>query len=461
VLLAQRDEPLHPPQERTRVVLLGLDVDRLVVVLGIDHHRQDQALRVRAREAGVAIGAPLHGRAHAVAVAEEDVVAHGDLVAVVDDGRARHREQEAVEELHRAAVVAAEGSEAAADAEVDAHRLLVSVGAVHVVPLLVGDHLERELVVVAQEERPLAGAVDLRRLRHDVQDGEAILHVDRHVHPRHEREVEVHVALVALAEVGGGVLGPLVGFGEQHARLEARVHVRAQLAQELVGLRQVLAVRPLGLVEVRHGVEAHPVDAHAEPEVHHAQERLLHVGVLEVEVGLVRVEAVPEVLPRDGIPRPVRRLEVLEDDTRLAVPLGRVAPHVEAPLARAGGRAPGPLEPRVLIGGVVEHELGDHAQAALVRLVEEEAEVVERAELGVHVGVVGDVVAVVALGRGIERQEPQGRDAEVLQIVELGGEAAEIADAVAVGVIEGSDAHLVDDRVLVPVRIANGRLRPM
>jgi hypothetical protein len=81
--------------------------------------------------------------------------------------------------------------------------------------------------------------------------------------------VEVHVALVAVAEVGGGVLGPLVRLGQQHAILVARVDVGAQLLQEGVRLRQVLAVRALALVEVGHGVEPQPVDPHLEPEVDH------------------------------------------------------------------------------------------------------------------------------------------------------------------------------------------------
>ena len=34
-------------------------------------------------------------------------------------------------------------------------------------------------------------------------------------------KVEGHVALVAVAEVGDGVLGPLVGLGQQHAVREA------------------------------------------------------------------------------------------------------------------------------------------------------------------------------------------------------------------------------------------------
>ena len=217
VLLAQRDQPLRPPQQRVRVVLLRFDVDRLVVVLGVDDDRQDQPLRVGAREAGVAIGAPLHRRAHAVAIAEVDVVAHADLVAVVEDRRARQREQQAVQQLDLAPVVADQRRQPAADAEVDAHLAVVRVGAVHVVALFVGHHLQRQLVVVAQEQRPLAVRRDRRRLRQDVEDREAVLHVNRHEHPRHDREVEVHVALVAVAEVGGRVLGPLVRLGEQHA----------------------------------------------------------------------------------------------------------------------------------------------------------------------------------------------------------------------------------------------------
>jgi hypothetical protein len=41
-----------------------------------------------------------------------------------------------------------------------------------------------------------------------------------------------------------------------------------------------------------------------------------------------------------------------------------------------------------------------------------------------------------------------------VQVVEALGETAEIADAVAVAVVEGADAQLVDDRVLVPERLA-------
>ena len=143
----------------------------------------------------------------------------------------------------------------------------------HVVALFVGHHLERQLVVVPQEDRPLAGVRRSRRLRHDVDDRVAVLLLERHEDPRHQREVERHVTFVAVAEVRAHVGRPLIGLGQEHAVAVALVHRRAELLQHLVRLRQVLAVRALALDEVRHGVQPHAVDAHVEPEAHHLAHR--------------------------------------------------------------------------------------------------------------------------------------------------------------------------------------------
>ena len=97
---------------------------------------------------------------------------------------------------------------------------------------------------------------------------------------------------------------------------------RAQLAQELVRLGQVLAVGALALEEVGHRVEAQAVDAHVEPEVDDLEHRLAHARVVEVQVGLVGVEAVPVVRPWRPDPRSSWTLEVLEDDARVLVALG-------------------------------------------------------------------------------------------------------------------------------------------
>ena len=368
----------------------------MVALLGDE--RQVQAVRVRRREAGVAVRRPLHRCAHAVAVAEVDVVAHPDLVAVVQDRRAGQREQQRVEQLDLAPVVAEQRREAPADAEVDAHLGIDGVRPQHQVAFLVGDHLQRQLVVVAQERGPLPTRRRVRRLLHDVDDRRAVLEAQRHEEARHHRELEVHVALhaVTVAEVRRGILRPLVGLGEQHASRVLGVDVGAQPLQDSVGLGQVLAVRALALVEVGDGIEAQPVDTHVEPEVEDLEHGLLDHRVGEVEVGLVGVEAVPEVRLGHRVPRPVRGLEVLEDDAGVGVALGVVAPHVGVTLGRAARRTPGALEPRVLVGRVVDDQLGDDAEAAVVGGGEEAPELAQVAVVAVDGPVVGDVVAVVA-----------------------------------------------------------------
>ena len=73
--------------------------------------------------------------------------------------------------------------------------------------------------------------------------------------------------------------------------------------------------------------------------------------------------------------------------------------------------------------------------------------------------VVGGVVAVVAQRRRVERQQPDRRDAEVVDVVEPRDQPAEVADAVAVRVLERADVHLVDQGVLVPVGLASAARR--
>ena len=183
------------------------------------------------------------------------------------------------------------------------------------------------------------------------------------------------------------------------------------------------------------------------------QHRLQHVGIVEVEVGLVGVEAVPVVGVGDRIPGPVRALGIDEDDARAGVFLVGVRPDVEVALGRAGRRLAGALEPGMLVGGMVDDQLGDDADAAPMRLLDEALDVVERAVLGMDAGVLGDVVAVVEPRRGIEGQQPERVDAELGDVVELGDQAGKVADAVVVGIEERLDVQLVDDRVLVPERV--------
>src|SRR5438552_18486656 len=80
--LAHREDASRPVEERPRRARLRLDVHHFVAVDLIYDRLEIQPLRIRAREARVALGAPLHWRAEAVAGAEVGVVAHAGRVAI-------------------------------------------------------------------------------------------------------------------------------------------------------------------------------------------------------------------------------------------------------------------------------------------------------------------------------------------------------------------------------------------
>ncbi|GAA3296012.1 hypothetical protein GCM10020295_24640 [Streptomyces cinereospinus] len=159
-----------------------------------------------------------------------------------------------------------------------------------------------------------------------------------------------------------------------------------------------------------------------------------------------------EVLLAHRVEGPVGHFRVDEDDAGVLVLLVVVGPHVVVAVG-AVGVAARLLEPRVLVAGVVHDEVDDDAHAALVGGVDELHEVGEVAELGQYGGVVGDVVAAVAQGGLEEGRQPEAVDAEPLEVVELGGQALEVADAVAVAVLEGADEDLVEDGALEPVGV--------
>ena len=147
------------------------NIERFVVIFRIDVHRQIELLRIGARETGVAVGAPLHGSANAIAIAKIDVVAHADFVAVIKDGRSGQARTAARSSVR----CGGDRFPARAPADGEFPRLIrmprsLRIDAVHVIALFVGDHLQRELVVVAQEHGPLAVFRNGRRDAQDVGD---------------------------------------------------------------------------------------------------------------------------------------------------------------------------------------------------------------------------------------------------------------------------------------------------
>ncbi len=97
--------------------------------------------------------------------------------------------------------------------------------------------------------------------------------------------MERHVAFVAVAEIHLGVLGPLIGLGQQHPSGRVRVHLGADALEDGVRLLEVLVVGSLALDQIGHRVEPQPVHAHVEPEAHDRQHFLDHGGLSKFRSG--------------------------------------------------------------------------------------------------------------------------------------------------------------------------------
>src|SRR5690242_19031782 len=109
---------------------------------------------------------------------------------------------------------------------------------------------------------------------------------------------------------------------------------------------------------------------------------------------------------------------------------------------------------------MVDNKIDDDPNAALLGAVGELDEVAERAVAGIDLVVVGDVIAVIAAGRGLERQQPDRVDAKAVDVIEPAQQALEIANTIAVGVHEGANREAIDDSILVPEIVDHRRCYP-
>src|SRR6516164_7158525 len=123
----------------------------------------------------------------------------------------------------------------------------------------------------------------------------------------------------------------------------------------------------------------------------------------------------PVVGLRQRVPCPVGCLEIFENDSRVFVFFRRLAPDIKVSvnevLVTVGGCVdPGGtgkygllaavnaggcnavtcncasrfLEPRILIGSMIDHEFSDHTQIPVMRGVEKRSEIIERAEIRIY-----------------------------------------------------------------------------
>ena len=193
-----------------------------------------------------------------------------------------------------------------------------------------------------------------------------------------------------------------------------------------------------------------PETAHAlvHPKADGLVQLLPQGGVVPVQVRLFDGKLVEIILPHLGHPGPGR---AAKGGPHL---VGRRALHAVAPdvIVVVGVVAAlfCLLEPAVLVRGVVQHQIHDDADVVFFGFGDEVVHVGQRAEHGVNIAVVGNVVAVVILRAAVDGAEPDGVDAQALQIAKPLDDAGQVANAVAVAVLKAAGIDLVDHSVFPP-----------
>jgi len=244
---------------------------------------------------------------------------------------------------------------------------------------------------------------------------------------RHEHEVEGHGRAGLVEQYGEIKVG--IGLGQDHLRVggpRVVVHQLPPAGEDLVSLGKVLRVDmvqrvvviarqsrdvPTGLVQetrvlihVVDGVDAEALHAAIHPEAQHVPHLALQRGAAIVEIRLAGGELMQVILLPDRVPFPGGALEDAQPVVRwlsAAVHRSRVAPDVVLVVGLDPLHAL--LEPLVLVGAMIRHEIENYLQPERPRLRYEPIEIGQSAVIPVDVGEVGDVVAKVHLRTAEDR----------------------------------------------------------
>lgn len=110
------------------------------------------------------------------------------------------------------------------------------------------------------------------------------------------------------------------------------------------------------------------------------------------------------------------------------------------------------------MGGMVQHQIHHQLHAARMHLTEQPVKIIHRPEFLHNVTVITNIIAVVMVWRFINRTHPDDIDTQILQVIELGQNPAQIAYAVTIAVHKANRINLVHDAFFPPFRVHSGSL---
>ena len=216
----------------------------------------------------------------------------------------------------------------------------------------------------------------------------------------------------------------------------------------LAGRHQVVVRQTFLFGDVGDDVLPEAVHPHVQPEAQNPLHFLPHLRVIHVQVRLLHGEQVqvvfaanlvecPGLSLKEGVPIVGELPAGLSGTPDIIIGVG-----VDALTAF--------LEPFMLVAGVVHHKIHDDLHVPGVSALQHLLECRHAAEFRRDVPVIGNIVAAVRPGGGVDGGKPDAVAAQTFDVVQLFIHAPQVAHAVAVAVLEGSRPDLVKYLVLVP-----------
>ena len=203
-------------------------------------------------------------------------------------------------------------------------------------------------------------------------------------------------------------------------------------------------------------VMAEAIHTALQPEFYGFIKRGAHILIVKIQVGLRHQKIMQIILAAPCIPLPCTAAENRQPVVgRRAIGLG-IGPDIPIRLCIGFIRAAF-LKPRMAFGGVGEHLINHHLQAQPVRLGHHGVKIRQSAEHRVHGAIIFDIIAEIFHRRFEERAEPDRINAQTGNIIELFGNAGQIADPIAIGVHKTARINLINHRPTPPVLRQTGQ----
>ena len=238
--------------------------------------------------------------------------------------------------------------------------------------------------------------------------------------------------------------------------VEIFVDVRAVIvvAHTLVDGKHMIVWKPLFFGDVGDHIFPETVHTHVEPKPQDLLHFFPHQGVVHIEVRLFHRKQVQVIFSTHLVPGPGLALKV-------AVPVvGKLSVRFTGPpdIIIGVGIDPLPalLEPFVLVAGVVYNQVHNHLHIPLMGAIQNRFECFHAAEFRCDVHIIGNVIAAVSAGGGVEGRKPDAVATQGFDVIQFIQYAPQIAHTVPVSILKTSGPDLIKYPVFVPFCVLHG-----